>query len=211
MLLRQIKSYCFYYLTGKDLKEEFDLQLTNAVFIEKACKLFLKTNFLSEETRLYLREPSLSFEDVSILSDINLNTLKSRFRSENIKIERILGEFFQEILKGGELSYKSLNRASALIDFNIKKYGMLKTNMNDYLAYPIEKVTSNEYEDIELDEESFNILKRELAEISLAFLKIKVETMSSDFKRYFNKLNKSDVLNEKDLARKEIILSILNR
>lgn len=209
--MRQIKSYCFYYLNGKDLKEEFDLQLTNAVFIEKACKLFLKTNFLSEETRLYLREPSLSFEDVSILSDINLNTLKSRFRSENIKIERILGEFFQEILKGGELSYKSLNRASALIDFNIKKYGMLKTNMNDYLAYPIEKVTSNEYEGIELDEESFNILKRELAEISLAFLKIKVETMSSDFKRYFNKLNKSDVLNEKDLARKEIILSILNR
>ena len=113
------------------------------------------------------------------------------------------------IFSGKDITDSELISAISIIEYQIKKYGTSRENINELLMLPIQRVPfSNE---TNIDDEAFNILCKELLDLSLAFAKVKEETMPISLKAYFNKLNFCEDLNEVDISRREKLLKTLKR
>jgi len=177
----------------------------------KICKVLMETDFTTYDVKYYLSNKKLKYTDISVLLNVNYNTLKNRIRILNNKIDRHFPDVVN-ILK--ERCPKSdIDDLNHKVNIFLSKYKDRKPDINEYIVVPFaysDIFENNTEEWGDISDNEFDKLCEFLKAISKKRLLQISDSIEQKSKRYLSYLfNNISYLSDADLRRATRVHDIL--
>lgn len=182
-------------------------------FIRKFIDLLLNTNFLTIESKLYIRKYSLNYSGVKeVVNSINkspvtISTIKSKILKDQKKIERYFGKNMLTELIGYKYIYNLNEYKKALFKIQVAYSNSMFLNRALALKLPKTKEYTGDYK--VTDKEFYDFMDDIVPYLKSSMKFVSLNIISKDVLAYCRYILDNTELSKEDLQRKNFLVQHL--